>query len=70
MRQRESAKADKCLTLAEKRREAMKANVVKSQSTLSTDGISSSWTLVAVHRESAKAKRLSDVATVGWRLPF
>ena len=52
--------ACECLPFAEKMCEATKAGVPKSQSASSADGVATRRTLVDVHRESSKAKRLSS----------
>ena len=56
MRRTISATADKCLPPAEKRCKEMKANMPKSESVSSADGIAARRTLTSARRESAKAK--------------
>ena len=51
--------ADECRPPAEKRCEAKKSNMPKSQSASSADGMTVSQTLTAVRNESTKAKHPS-----------
>ena len=59
MRQRSSVTADECLPPAENRCEAKKANMTKSRSASSADGIAARRTLATVCGESTEVKRLS-----------
>ena len=81
MRQRSSTTTDACRPAVEKRCDATKAEVPKSRSASSTDGMQARRTHAAVRRESTKAIRLSsccarreasapsqvDASTVPWR---
>ena len=55
-----SAMLDQCRPPAEKRCDATKANVPRSQSASSADRMASRWTLVSVQRESTKLRRQSS----------
>ena len=55
--------ADNCLPPAENRCEVTKTNVPKLRSASSAEGIAARRTLVAVRRDSAKAKRPSSCCT-------